>query len=106
MSDKRTRRSGTEIMAILREHFVEGKAVSEVCSKAGIHPTVFYRWQKTLFEGGAEVFDRKPQRRASQDVEAAQEKIAVLEQKLTKKHEVLSERMEEPVALKKKLGAP
>lgn len=101
----RKRYSGEQIIGILKRHLVEGVPVSDVCEQAGIHPTQFYRWQKQLFEVGASVFDRKPGRAASREVEAAREKVAELEQRLQKKHEVLSELMEEHVALKKALGA-
>src|SRR5215472_5349222 len=37
-------------VAILREHLIEGKAVSDLCDKYEIHPTVFYQWQRQLFE--------------------------------------------------------
>jgi transposase len=36
-------------VAILREHLVEGKAVSDLCDKHHIHPTVFYQWQRQFF---------------------------------------------------------
>lgn len=106
MNEKRKRYTGAEIMAILREHLVEGKSISEVCAKAGIHPKMFYRWRSTLLEGGAAVFDRKGERATAREGEVAQAKIDALEQRLQKKHEVLSELMEEHVALKKTLGGP
>ena len=42
--------SGAEKMAILREHLIEKAPVSEVCEKHGVQPTLFYTWQKKLFE--------------------------------------------------------
>ncbi|MFQ5424953.1 MAG: transposase [Phycisphaerae bacterium] len=39
-------------MAILREHLIEKGPISEVCDKHGLQPTVFYQWQKRLFEDG------------------------------------------------------
>jgi transposase-like protein len=38
-----------EKVAILREHLLEGKPVSEVCQCHQLQPTVFYGWQKTFF---------------------------------------------------------
>jgi hypothetical protein len=35
-------------VAILREHLVEGRAVSDLCEKHRIHP-VFYQWQRQFF---------------------------------------------------------
>ena len=68
----------------------------------GLQPTVFYRWQKQLFEQGAVVFERQ------RDTEKNRLKRQVerLEGKVRKKDEVLGELMEEYVTLKKELGAP
>lgn len=99
---KRTRRTftGVEKVAILRRHFLEHVPVSQVCEAHGLQPTQFYQWQKQFFEQGAAAFERtgKPQR------DPSQERIAALEAKLRRKDEVLSELMEEHVALKKELG--
>ena len=40
-----------EKVAILRRHLVDKVPVSELCEE--LRPTVFYRWQKELFENGA-----------------------------------------------------
>lgn len=49
--------TGREKVAILRRHLVEKVPVSDLCEEHGIHPTLFYRWQKDWFEQGAVVFD-------------------------------------------------
>lgn len=54
MKNGRRKFSGDEKMVILRRHLVEKRPVSDVCDQAGINPTLFYRWQKELFENGAE----------------------------------------------------
>jgi transposase-like protein len=99
---KRVRRNftGEEKVAILRQHLVEHVPVSQVCEAHGLQPTQFYQWQKQFFEQGAAAFERQgtPKR------DVAQERIAALEAKLRRKNEVLSELMEEHVALKKELG--
>ncbi len=46
-------------VAILREHLIEGKAVSDLCDKHHIHPTVFYQWQRQFFENGTAAFESK-----------------------------------------------
>jgi transposase len=38
---------------------VENVAVSDLCEELGLQPTVFYRWQKELFENGAVAFEQK-----------------------------------------------
>lgn len=89
-------------MAILREHLVEKVPISEVCDKHGLQPTVFYGWQKKLFEEGAAVFEQ-PRARSGRQA-AAEQRIAFLEAKLRNKDEVMAELLSEHVALKKSLG--
>jgi transposase len=101
MSKKtRKRLTSQEKVAILRLHLLEHTPVSDLCDKHGIRPTMFYRWQKEFFENAAAVFERRS-RRAGDDKDR---KIILLEQKLQRKHEVLSELMEEHIKLKKELG--
>jgi transposase-like protein len=92
--------SGPEKVAILRERLLEGKALSEVCERYQLQPTVFYAWQKQFFENGAAAFERK-NRRAE---EAKDRTIAALHEKLAKKNEVIAELMEENVQSKKANG--
>ena len=89
-----------EKVAILREHLLEGKAISEVCDRRELQPTVFYGWQKQFFENGTAAFERKNKRAE----EAKDRHIAALQEKLAKKNEVIAELMEENVQSKKALG--
>ena len=99
MSEKtRNRFSVPEKVAILRLHLLEHTPVSDLCDQHGIHPTMFYRWQKEFFENAAAAFEHRS-RRPSDDKDR---RIALLEQKLQRKHEVLSELMEEHIKLKKR----
>jgi transposase len=93
--------TGSEKVALLRRHLVERVAVSELCDEVGLRPTLFYRWLKEFFENGAAAFDTKATRR---QLSQEQERIEALEAKLQRKNEVLSELMEEHIALKKSLG--
>ena len=101
MKKKRKQYTADEKMTILREHLLEKRTVSDICNEYDLQPTVFYRWQKQLFERGGEVL------RSSRDPETARLKrqVAKLEEKLVKKDEVLGEVMEEYVTIKKELGA-
>ena len=107
MSSTKERRhfTGQEKVAILRRHLVDKVPVSDLCEEHRINPTLLYRWQKEWFEQGAVVFEA-PKGRAgngrSQD--AAAKRIEALQEKLRRKDEVVSELMEEHVALKKSLG--
>jgi transposase len=91
-----------EKVAILREHLLEKKPISEVCQAHQLQPTVFYTWQKQFFENGAAAFQRKPPRAD----DAKDRTIAALQEKLVKKNEVISELMEENVRSKKANGEP
>jgi transposase len=91
-----------EKVAILRRHLVEKVPVSDLCQEQKLQPTFFYRWLKDFFENGAAAFRKDSDRESQQD----KQRIAALEAKLEKKNEVLSELMEEHVALKKSLGEP
>lgn len=100
MRKARKHYTATEKVAILRRHLLEGVAVSNVCDELGLQPTVFYRWQRELFENGAAAFQADS--RASSH--ADQERIEYLEKKIQRKDEVLAELMGEHIALKKTLG--
>jgi transposase len=89
-----------EKVAILRRHLLEQEPVSKLCDELGLQPTVFYRWQKELFENGAAAFQTK----ARPNHQAEQERIEYLEKKIQTKDEVLAELMAEHIALKKSLG--
>ncbi len=99
---KKTRKRFTaqEKVAILRLHLLEHVAISDLCDRHGIHPTMFYRWQKEFFENGAAALEP----RSRHPTDSKDQRIAALEQKLQRKHEVLSELMEEHIKLKKELG--
>ena len=87
-------------IAILRRRLLDQVAISDLCDEYGIQPSAFYRWQQQLFENGAAAFG-PPAKGATN---ALQHKIAALEERLTRKHEVLSELLEEYIKLKKALG--
>jgi transposase len=96
----RKRFTAQEKVAILRLHLLEHVAISDLCDQHGVHPTMFYRWQKEFFENGSAAFEP----RSRQSTDSKDQRIALLEQKLQRKHEVLSELMEEHIKLKKELG--
>ena len=100
MSKQRRRKhSPEEKVRLIRLHLVEGVAISELCDKHDVHPTLYHRWQAQFFDNGAAAF--APKKSAANPLE---KKVGALEEKLVVKNEVLSELMEEHVQLKKKLG--
>ena len=99
---KRQRKNYTaeEKVSILRRHLLEKAPISDVCEEYGLHPTMFYRWQKDFFENGAAAFQQKARTNHS----AEQERIEYLEKKIQTKDQVLAELMAEHIALKESLG--
>lgn len=97
---KRKKVAAEEKILILKKHLLEKKAVSDICDEHGIHPTMFYRWQDRLFMEGSSVFEKSKEKPGIQMFR----KVEQLEDKLQRKNEVLSELMEEHIALKKSLG--
>ena len=102
MPNDRRHFTGAQKLAILREHLIEKVPISDVCQKHQIQPTLFYLWQKKLFEDGAAVFESKAGNLRQQTTDTR--RIQALEAKLQQKNEVLAELMGEHVALKKSLG--
>jgi transposase len=87
---------------LLKEHLVNKIAVTELCEQHGVKPSLFYVWQKDLFEQGGVIFEKSKTTKPALDKHQA--KINALEEKLVRKNEVLSELMEEHIALKKQCG--
>ena len=100
MKKKRHNYTPEEKVFILKRHLVEGVTVSDLCDEYQLQPKVFYSWQQQLFEKGAVAFIRNE----NAGTQKADERIQRLEEKLRRKHEVLSELMEEHVKLKKERG--
>jgi len=102
MRKKRKQYSAQEKVVILRKHLLDKIPVSNLCDEYGLQPTVFYRWQKQLFEQAAESCFQRSRKSESSHLKR---QVAELEAKLAKKDEVLGEVMEEYVTLKKSRGA-
>ncbi len=103
MAKDRRNFTGAEKLAILREHLIEKVPISEVCERHGLQPTVFYQWQKKLFEEGVALFDA-PKGRPKRSQDAQARKIEALEAKLKQKNDVMAELLQEHIQLKKELG--
>lgn len=97
---KRKQYRAAEKVSIIREHLIEKQSVSDICDEYGIAPSVYYRWQKQFFEGGEKAFETTKETAVTR----LQQEIQQLEEKLTRKDEVMGEVMEEYVTLKKSVG--
>ena len=100
--EKRTYRTSQEKVAILKEHLLDKKPVSEVCEAHGVSPGLFYDWLKAFFENGAAAFDKD----SSAERRELERKVEALNEKLAKKDSVIAEVTEAFVTLKKTLGEP
>jgi transposase len=89
-----------EKVAILRRHLIDKVPVSDLCDEYQLQPTLFYLWQKQLFENGPAAFERKNASHQSHHLRT----IAALREKLQRKNEVVAELMEEHIQLKKERG--
>ena len=102
MNSERRHLTPQEKIAALKRHLLEAIPVSSICDQLGIAPTLFYRWQKELFENAHTLFENGRKAKAVEDANI--EKIQKLEAKLTRKNEVMAELMEAHTQLKKDLG--
>ncbi len=100
MESKRQRFSPEKKVEILREHLKNQVPISELCEKYGLHPNVFYRWEKELFEGGIGIFSGLWRKRNGKE-RAAEQKLKTKVQQL---QEVISWLTEENMTLKKSSG--
>ena len=102
MNSERRHLTAQEKIAALKRHLLEGVPVSTLCDQLGIAPTLFYRWQKELFENGHTLFENGRKAKAVEDTNQA--RIQQLEAKLTRKNEVMAELMEALTDEKKRNG--
>ena len=100
MGRQRKRFTPSEKVVILRRHFIDGVVVSDVCDEFNIHPTLFYRWQKTFFENGDAAFESESKSR----VKKLERDLTATRQKIAAKDEVIAELLGEHMALKKSIG--
>ena len=109
MSGTKSRRKFTvdEKVAILKRHLVDKVAVSDLCEQYHIQPSVFYVWQRQMWENLESVFSsskRTDREARSRREEELADKLKALEARLVKKDGVIAEISAEYVQLKKELG--
>lgn len=85
---------------MVRQHLVDRKPIADVCEEHGIQPTVFYRWQKQVFDGLTGLFEKSQVGRPRRQVE----EIAQLKAQLARKDEVIAEITQDYIDAKKKRG--
>ena len=68
MKRKRKNYLSESIVVILKRHLIDKAPVSDLCDEYGLHPTVFYRWQKEFFEHGAAAFEKESSRQKNSEL--------------------------------------
>jgi transposase-like protein len=97
---RRRRFSAADKVAILKRHLIDKEEISALCEELKLHPNQFYEWQRIFFEKGVKAFEADERREESK----LRTEVEQLKVKLQRKDSVLSELMEDHVALKKSLG--
>lgn len=107
-NSKRTRRHFTteQKVALLKRHLADKVPVSDLCNEAELQPSVFYEWQRQLFENLAGAFTTPASEGPGKREKELVAKTQQLEAKLAKKDNVIAEISAEYVQLKKELGEP
>lgn len=115
MKDKKARRkfSIEEKVAILKRHMVDRVPVSNLCEEYRIQPSLFYVWQRQMWENLGAAFQngarggRTSLREAGleREIQALKEVLAQREAKLAKKDKVIAELSAEFIEAKKELGS-
>ncbi len=110
MTKPRIHRTPEQKAALLREHHLAKKPVSDVCEAAEVQPSVFYYWQKLLFDNAPLALEgeKRSNREKELQVEIAalKAKLAEKEAIIARKDSVIAEISGEYVALKKARGEP
>lgn len=91
-------------VAILRRHFVDKVAISEICAEYDLQPSVFYDWQRLVMANLSSAL-QPAATTTSRERELERENEA-LKAKLAKKDSVIAEISEEYFTLKNELGEP
>lgn len=86
---------------IIRELLKNRTPISTLAEKYDVHPNVIYSWEKTLFEGAIDIFSKGKEKAKNPQNDKNMEE---LKKTLLKRNEVISELIQENLALKKSLG--
>ena len=104
MAKKYKKYSPEEKVRLLRLHLIEKEPVSDICDAHGLHPNVFYKWQKLFFENGSAAFAQTGKGRKDSNAKKLERQNAQLKARIASKDEVIAEIMASHIELKKSLG--
>ena len=76
-SRRRGRRhfTGRQKVAILKQHLVERRPISDLSDEHGIQPSQVYLWQKQLFELGESAFEQGKQPKLNRQLEDLRQQV-------------------------------
>lgn len=95
----RKRYTAQQKVEILREYLTNNVPISTLCERYGFSPQIFHIWQKQLFEGDLNIFN-KPKGKQKREVR----KMEHLENKLQERDSLITELVSENIRLKKNLN--
>lgn len=111
MKKAKTHRTPEQKAALLKEHYVDKKPISAICEASNVQPSLFYYWQKQLFENaplalnvGKKATNRE--RELEAEIASLKASLAEKESALARKDGVIAVISEEFATLKKGRGAP
>jgi transposase-like protein len=106
MKKKRNYRSPEEKATLLRRHHVDKVPITTICAENNLQPSVFYQWQRELFERASRVLGKGAADQPSSREQELKKRLEAAQARLAKKDEVIAEISQEYVDLKKELGEP
>ena len=83
--------SAEQKLGIVKEHLVDKMPVADVCEKHDIQPSVYYSWQKALFEYGASFDRKKSPHNENLQLKKVNSQLETLEKSVREKDAVLAE---------------
>jgi len=101
MSEVKKRYTPEQKAQILREHLKDQVPIGALSEKHGIHPNMFYQWEKEFFENAADVFRSKGKDDHDKKLATENEQLRT---KLKDRNDVIGEIIEDNIRLKKKLS--
>jgi len=86
-------------VAILRDHLTNDVPISTLCDRYGFSPQIFRTWQKQLFEGALDTFNKSGRKQKKEAVLVDQ-----LHKKLKDRNSLIADLVSENIRLKKNLN--
>ena len=98
--EKRKHLSPQQKVIILREHLENQVPLSQLSERYQVHVNLLYKWKRQLFESASDIFSQV-QVHESQGLQG--KVVPTLRDRLKDKDQLISELVEENIALKKSL---